>query len=61
MNFVHGRCGENLKDWTASTKDNLVSFELNLIITDQGYIRVSVFFIEIFEHQLKMLRECVPV
>ena len=50
-----------LKNWTASSENNLVSFELSLIITDQGHIRILPFFIEIFEHQLKMVSECVPV
>ena len=50
-----------LKNWTASSENKLVSLELSLIITDQGYIRMFLFFIEIFEHQLKMYRECVPV
>ena len=50
-----------LKNWTANTENNLVSFELSLIITDQGYIRMFPFFIEIFEDQLKMISECVPV
>ena len=27
-----------LKNWTASTENNLVSFELSLIVRDQGYI-----------------------
>ena len=49
-----------LKDQTAGTKDNLVGFELNLVIRDQGHIRMFLFFIEIFEHQLKMIRECLP-
>ena len=30
-----------LEDWTASTKDKLVSFELSLIIRDQSYITES--------------------
>ena len=40
-----------LENWTASTENNLVSFELNLIITDQGDIRMPSLLIEIFEHQ----------
>ena len=31
-----------LKNWTASTENNLVSFELSLIITDQGHIRMFI-------------------
>ena len=48
------------ENWTASTQNNLVSLELSLIITDQGYVRMSLFIVEFFEHQLKMFRECVP-
>ena len=46
-----------LKNWTASTENNFVGFELSLIITDQGHIRILPFFIEIFEHRLKMISE----
>ena len=42
-----------LEDWTASTKDKLVSFELSLIIRDQSYICISSLLVEIFEHQLQ--------
>ena len=50
-----------LKNWTARTENNLVSFELSLIIRDQRDVRISSLLVEIFEHQLEMLREAVPV
>ena len=50
-----------LEDWTASTEDNLVSFELSLIIRDQGYVGIPSLMEEIFEHQPKMLCESLPV
>ena len=50
-----GIVNDFLKNWTASTENNLVSFELSLIIRDQGDICISFFLVEIFEHQLKMI------
>ena len=50
-----------LQNWTGSTENNLVSLKLSLIITDQGYIIIFSFLVKIFEQQLKMVGECVPV
>ena len=44
-----------LKDWTAGTEDNLVSFELSFIIRDQRDVCISSLLVEIFEHHLEML------
>ena len=44
-----------LEDRTASTEDNLVSFELSLIIRDQRDVCISSLLVEIFEHHLEML------
>ena len=49
-----------LKNWTGSTENNPVSFELSLIIRDQSNIRVSAVTIKILEHKLKMFREGFP-
>ena len=38
---------------TASTEDNFVSFELNLIIRDQRDIQISTHLVDIFENQLE--------
>ena len=56
-----GIVNDFLKNWTASTENNLVDFELSLTEFDQGHIRIPPFFIEVFEHQLKMISESVPV
>ena len=50
-----------LKDWTASTEDNLVGFELNLIIRDQRDVCKFSLLEEIFEHHLEMFGEFIPV
>ena len=50
---------ESLKDRTESTEDNLVSFELSLIIRDQHDVCISSLLGEIFEDQLEMLLEGV--
>ena len=50
-----------LKNWTASSENNLVSFELSLIIRDQRDVCISSLLEEIFEHHLEMLCEGVPV
>ena len=44
-----------LKDWTAGTEDNLVSFELSFIIRDQRDVCISSLLVEIFEQPLEML------
>ena len=49
-----------LKNWTGSTENNPVSFELSLIIRDQSNIRVSAVTIKILEDKLKMFWECFP-
>ena len=49
-----------LKNWTASTENNLMSFELSLIIRDQGHIRVFSFLVKLLGQMSKMLRKLLP-
>ena len=50
-----------LEDWTAGNEDNLVSFELSLIIRDQRDVCISSLMVEIFEKQLEMFCEAIAL
>ena len=51
---------DHLKNWTASTENNLVGFELSLILTHKSEISQSFLLIKISEHQPQMVWECIP-